>query len=993
MRKGQQKFISLLLVLMCFLSCINTGTVFARAGTVTDHQAIVLVLDTSGSMDGTPIINLKNAALEFCKKILDSDKNNQIAIVAFASSQKTYDFSNNLTELEQNISSFDANGGTNMENAIKSADTLLQKDAFKNGYAKSIVLCSDGIPQSGGTSSNGQYTNKDSNYYKYANYVYNIAHKIMTKGSNIYTLGFFHNLYGQDLEFANRFMNDIQNGGYFEANNVGDLIDEFVKIAHDILNPFTITLTHEEISYNENTETPGSYTYKYKINASVKNANPKPAKNVKLAINLDEGVILSVGSQQEITIDTLDENDTKEFTWNVELPMIVLGVTPYKEYSVTASSDNTVDITSYDKIIIDTHDIPSPKNNELDFSKDIWSFGNFGGPLYISEEDKGALLLNLKDNEKADIKKEIDKTRNYSDNQGGHCWGMSVTTVLSKMGIINPCLRYNGAFPLHNANCLHDITMNPSNDSNIESLITFYQLTPSLDKIGDEADNYIKKSNIDKIKSLTDMANDVKNGGTPFVIWFIVYGQNSDGTINREECETAHAITGYAYEPGNYTYDNHNYNGRILIYDSNFVDTFKDEECLYINSNTGDWNLPSYTNANSNSRGDLVLVTNNLELLSTKDIDTSASNYNAVLEANSKTRFIVKNKNGSYNSKDIFDNKINGFRTYFLPQGSSSAPQISMPNNLDYTIENVNKNDVLDYNINYRGNSFLSANATTADSVNFCYNGQVGLTNNEEDYCIASTVNNGPLQWYTINVSGEKTANPTLTPTKQGFVFEGNTMDNITVTGTGDTETKELTFSTTENNVFIGESNNELTVSIDKDKDGTYETVIADSGKKNTEKKTAELKNLETENFTLTPAFVATVRDYTSTVDYSVSKVSLTPTLEKGTKATISVNGSKAVAFDGKQAIDLKVGKNKIEIVVSGKNLTNNIYTIIVTRSKAEEIKAQNTNSNKTNYTDKSPKTGNYIAKMSLVTAFVLVSLGIILFTHLRFKAKRKKNL
>lgn len=216
----------------------------------------------------------------------------------------------------------------------------------------------------------------------------------------------------------------------------------------------------------------------------------------------------------------------------------------------------------------------------------------------------------------------------------------------------------------------------------------------------------------------------------------------------------------------------------------------------------------------------------------------------------------------------------------------------------------------------------------------------------------------------------------------------------VTITGRNDIETKELTFSTTENNVFIGESNNELTVSIDKDKDGTYETVIADSGKKNTEKKTAELKNLETENFTLTPAFVATVRDYTSTVDYSVSKVSLTPTLRKGTKATISVNGSKAVAFDGKQAIDLKVGKNKIEIVVSGKNLTNNTYTIIVTRSKAEEIKAQNTNSNKTNYTDKSPKTGNYIAKMSLVTAFVLlISSGIILFTHLRFKAKRKKNL
>lgn len=975
MKKVNKKLVSLLLALMCLLSCINTGAVFAREGAITDHQAIVLVLDTSGSMKGSPITNLKSAAFEFCKKIIAADKNNQIAIVTFASSQKTYDFSNNLLELSKTISNISASGGTNMANAIKSADNLLQGDKVKAGYVKSIVTMADGEPL--------DYTKTVSTATAlFSNY-------------NMYSIGFF----SRSNESAKNLLKSIQNCGYYEANNVNDLIDEFVKIANDILNPFTTTLAYEEISYNENTETPGSYTYKYKIKASVKNGNPKPAKNVKVAINLGEGVILSVGSQQEMTIDTLEANDTKEFTWDVELPMIVLGVTPYKEYSITASSDNTVDITSYDKIIIDTHDIPSPKNNELDFSKDVWSFGNFGGPLYMTTTDKQSLLFNLSSHEKASINSKINESRGNKQDEGGHCYGMSVTTILSKMGIINPCTRQDGT------NCLHDITMNPLDDDNIESLITFYQCTFKLNNIHIAEKKFSLKNNKEKISDLIKQADSVKIGGSPVLIWFDYLSRNEDGSINmNKDYGSGHAVVGYAYQPGTYNWDNHDYNGRILIYDNNPLDdgsgdVFEDNRCLYINSNTGEWTFPEYDLANSYSFGELCLVTNDTELLSTKDIDTATSNYDATLEANATTRFIIRNKKGSYNSMDIFNNKVKDFRVSFTPQGNSSTPQISMPNNMDYTVENVNKNEELDYNLNYRGNSFLSAKATSVDNANFTYNGQVSLTNNKQDYSIASTVDNSPLQWYTIQVSGDKTTNPTLTPTKTGYIFEGDNMDNITITGTSDTQTKELTFTTTEDKVSIGENKNELTVSIDKDNDGTYETVIANSGNKNNEKETAELKNLKTENFKLTPVFASSVRDYTSTVDYSVSKVSLTPTLEKGTTATISVNSSKAIAFDKKQTVDLKVGENKIEIVVSGDNLVSSKYTIIVTRSKAKEVKSQNnnsnnnTNNNKTNYTDKSPNTGDYIAKMSLVTAFVIISLGIILFARLHLKTKRKKDL
>ena len=782
MKRTLKKAISLFLALVCMLSCFSMGTVFARDGSITDHQAIVLVLDTSGSMYGKPVTNLKKAALEFCNKIIGADPKNQIAIVTFSDSSNVNNFTSNLTELARTIQDVSASGGTEMADAIQSADTLLQKDTLNEGYVKSIVTMADGEPWD------------DSETVQAATALFSKY--------NMYSIGFFEYENGG----AKNLLKSIQNCGYYEANDVDALIDEFVKIATDILNPFTIKLSHGDPEKSENVQNPGSYTYKYKITAEIINGNSKQANNVKVSIDLGQSMTLSSGSNQTIEVGTLGAGETKTLAWNIEMPMVVLGVTMYDVYYVTASSDNTVNITSSDKIIIEDDDDYNKNNNELDFNRDVWSFGNFGGPLYMSKEDKGALLLNLKDNEKAYIDERIEKSRNYSDIQGGHCWGMSVTTVLSKMGIINPCLRQSGT------NCLHDITMNPTDNSNIESLITFYQLTTSLDRIREEVDMYNEQSNLEKIQDLIAKSNNVKNGGSPFVIWFSYQKHNDDGSVNFNDKE-AHAVVGYAYQQGTYSYYNRDYNGRILIYDSNPLygesgDVFNDDICLYINTSTGDWTFPLYDLANSYSYGgELNLVTNSLELLSTKDYDTSTSNYEATLQANSKTHFILKNKNGTYDSDDIYKGRINGFLSYALP-GGSSAPQIDMPNNLDYTIENVNKNDVLDYDLNHRGKSFLSAKATIADNVKFNYNGQVGLTNNKEDYLISSTVNNGPIQWYTISVSGNKTTNPTLRPTEQGFVFEGDNMDSITITDTNDAETKELTFTTTEDKVLISENDN-----------------------------------------------------------------------------------------------------------------------------------------------------------------------------------------
>lgn len=948
MKKVNKKLVSLLLALMCLLSCINTGAVFAREGAITDHQAIVLVLDTSSSMEGSPITNLKSAAFEFCKKILDSDQNNQIAIVTFASSQKTYDFSNNLLELSKTISNISASGVTNMANAIKSADTLLQRETLKNGYVKSIVTMADGDP----------FDDIET---------VNIATSLFSS-YNMYSIGFFE--YAN--ESAKNLLKSIQNCGYYEANNVNDLIDEFVKIANDILNPFTITLTHNKETVITDTNPTGNFIFTYKIKAVIKNDNSKQANNVKAHINLDNGMNL-YNSQKEINIGTLEANETKELEWTVEIPLPIFSDITTKQYSVTASSDNTVDITSYDKIIID--ETASDKNNELDFNKDIWSFENYSvDKIPLTTEDYNALIYGRSNTEK----QEIDNLVNSS--HGGQCCGMAATTVLSKMNIIDISNLQE------NANCLYDI---PKNERAM-SLIGYYYCTQCLDNITNERAEFNEKSIQDKLATIKSLAQNVSKGGTPFILSF-------SGTTNNEDW--GHAVVAYAYEAGNFKKNGKNYSNRIWIYDNNYppkwYNKWGENSCLYFNENDSSWCIPNYSDAT-----DLTRALSDLKIMNCSDIETNRDSASARLRAKSTTRFLVKSSYKTYN--------INGIRTtdtiVFCDDGgvnNSSALNIVLPDGEDiYNVSNVNGLDLLDLSMMY-DNYYMVATSSKCNSAEFNPNGSVGIKGNKADFKISLTGNEGytPLQWYTISATGNNTNNPTLIKGENGYILGGDNLSNVTITGRNDEETKELTFTTTQDKVLIGENKNELTVSIDKDNDGTYETVIANSGNKNNEEETAELKNLKTENFKLTPVFASSVRDYTSTVDYSVSKVSLTPTLEKGTTATISVNSSKAISFDKKQTVDLKVGENKIEIVVSGDNLVSSKYTIIVTRSKAKEVKSQNnnsnnnTNNNKTNYTDKSPNTGDYIAKMSLVTAFVIISLGIILFARLHLKTKRKKDL
>lgn len=253
MKKAFTKIVSVVLAVMfaftamaCFAAaettqvkcncCLNsTGS---AGDTITKFQGardIYLVLDVSGSMSGTPLKNLKTAAKEFCKTMLeDTTGDNRIAIVTYGTKVETYSFSTDYATLAGIIDGFKAKGSTAMYDALMAVKDINEKYGNEDA-TKHVVVMADGLPNEGAVLTNGKYTSKDSTmYYKHGNAVYSTASG-MWHDYLIYSIGFFHNLGGSQLKYGKVLMKDIQNALYLEVFDPGKILDAFTGVADNII--------------------------------------------------------------------------------------------------------------------------------------------------------------------------------------------------------------------------------------------------------------------------------------------------------------------------------------------------------------------------------------------------------------------------------------------------------------------------------------------------------------------------------------------------------------------------------------------------------------------------------------------------------------------------------------------------------------------------------------------------------------------------------------
>lgn len=112
---------------------------------------VVLVIDCSGSMEGSKLTNTRAAAKAFGEKLLTEGSTTRIAIVTYADTAAKYNDGHFYTASELNafenaidVATY-ANGGTNQQAGIHAAQELLSSDA-STGKLKNMVILSDGAP-------------------------------------------------------------------------------------------------------------------------------------------------------------------------------------------------------------------------------------------------------------------------------------------------------------------------------------------------------------------------------------------------------------------------------------------------------------------------------------------------------------------------------------------------------------------------------------------------------------------------------------------------------------------------------------------------------------------------------------------------------------------------------------------------------------------------------------------------------------------------------
>lgn len=273
--------------------------------TSSSEREIVLVLDVSGSMSGTPMAETKKASINFIGTILDEDAS--IGIVTYDDSASVLsDLSRNETDLTTAVSNIYDGGGTNIESGLAQARSMLSTSSAKK---KIIILMSDGQP----------------NYGKEGDALIAYADEIKDDGIIIYTLGFFESM-GNYKSSAQILMEGIASDGcHYEVASADDLVFFFEDVADQINGqkyiyiriacPVDVTVTHKgetlcssEVNLNMRTNF-GTLTFEENENITSANDDDRiKVLRLKEGVDYDVQITGTGHGLMDYTIGFMDEN-------------------------------------------------------------------------------------------------------------------------------------------------------------------------------------------------------------------------------------------------------------------------------------------------------------------------------------------------------------------------------------------------------------------------------------------------------------------------------------------------------------------------------------------------------------------------------------------------------------------------------------------------------------------------------------------------------------
>ena len=169
------------------------------------------------------------------------------------------------------------------------------------------------------------------------------------------------------------------------------------------------------------------------------------------------------------------------------------------------------------------------------------------------------------------------------------------------------------------------------------------------------------------------------------------------------------------------------------------------------------------------------------------------------------------------------------------------------------------------------------------------------------EYSLEFDANEGysPLPWYSIAISGNDSEDVSLKQTDEGMAIQGDNLQDVTVIVMDAENTKELTFTTDQDEVLLDSmtigTEEQPVIKIDANSDGVFETVIDNSETLTLNR--SELNLSVGESFAL-QATVGTKTDSTSDVKWNSDNESVAK-VQDGVVTAIAVGTAKITATVG----------------------------------------------------------------------------------------------
>ncbi len=311
-----------------------------------DYTDVILVLDTSGSMQGSKLTQVQADVNELINDTIP--KGNKIALITFNDTANIVnDFTNDTSVLQESINNLIASGETNYYQALVKVDEVLSAYTKENNKNCVVLFLTDGLPTLETPSEVGEYKllKEKYDYLDINGIQYELGDTILTGIKNITDNQFIANtknlkrfLYKAAVgteNYEKLVLTDYVDTNYFNLNNVTDINTTFGKA----------TIQNNKVIWNLDGLKSGveaELTIDINLNNDLIGVGGVYPTHTKTDLSYKIATILATETTDKTTV--LKDNYVVTYEPNTPAGCVVSGVPSSKVYSVfdTVRLDDSV---------------------------------------------------------------------------------------------------------------------------------------------------------------------------------------------------------------------------------------------------------------------------------------------------------------------------------------------------------------------------------------------------------------------------------------------------------------------------------------------------------------------------------------------------------------------------------------------------------------------------------------------------------------------------